>query len=64
MAASIAASTVATYFEIFPLDLYFWLLVAMVTMDPSAAPPRAGRAEASVMQERLALDVGGHLDAE
>jgi hypothetical protein len=28
--AAAAASVVATYFEIFPMDVYFWLLVSVV----------------------------------
>jgi hypothetical protein len=33
--AAAAASVVATYFEIFPLDAYFWLLLAVVATCPS-----------------------------
>jgi O-antigen ligase len=37
--AAIVASTVATYFEIFPLDVFFWMLVAIVaTTDTSGRP--------------------------
>jgi hypothetical protein len=33
--AATVASVVATYFEIFPLDAYFWLLLAVVATCPS-----------------------------
>ena len=37
--ASAAACLVATYFEIFPMDVYFWMLVGVVsTMDAQSAP--------------------------
>lgn len=37
---ALAASFVATYFEIFPLDVYFWLTLGVLTSLPSPpAPP-------------------------
>jgi hypothetical protein len=40
--AAIAASSVATYFEIFPMDLLFWALVAVVaTLDATPLEERA-----------------------
>lgn len=45
VAAAAAASFVATYFEIFPLDLYFWLL-AGVLADLGARLPAPRRASA------------------
>jgi len=42
--AAIAASAVATYFEIFPMDVLFWVLVAVVaTIDPE--PSRSADSE-------------------
>jgi hypothetical protein len=35
--AALAASTVSTFFEIFPMDVYFWLLVAVVSSTATAA---------------------------
>ena len=34
--AAAAASTVATYFEIYPMDLMFWLLIAVVAICPKS----------------------------
>jgi putative inorganic carbon (HCO3(-)) transporter len=34
--AAAAASTVATYFEIYPMDLMFWLLIAVVATCPTS----------------------------
>lgn len=76
VAGSIAASTVATYFEIFPIDLYFWLLVAVVTMDAAAARTagrrqvRQGRRSESPWMSaggsapRRSMMVGGTSNAE
>jgi hypothetical protein len=41
--AAIAACAVATYFEIFPLDLLFWVLVAVVA---SMSADRGSRVDA------------------
>lgn len=37
-AAAAAASLVATYLEIFPMDLYFWLLLGVLARLPTRAP--------------------------
>ena len=44
------ASVVATYFEIFPLDLYFWLLCGLVAtmVDDDRSPAAGGRRPAPV----------------
>jgi hypothetical protein len=36
--ASAAAAMVATYFEIFPMDLYFWLLLGVVAARYAELP--------------------------
>jgi hypothetical protein len=47
--AAIAASVVATFFEVFPLDLFFWMLLGFaITMErppttPSTTPARSPR---------------------
>ena len=35
-----AASLVATYLDIFPMDVYFWLLLAVVATTPAVLPAR------------------------
>ncbi len=36
VAAAVAASAVSTYFEIFPMDVFFWLLLGVVTCLPGS----------------------------
>lgn len=47
--AAMAASTVASYFEIFPIDLHFWLLLAVVGC--AVVDQRVGAKPAHTMRE-------------
>ncbi len=48
---AVAAATVATYWEIFPLDLYFWMMLGVLTSIDRAESPspdsRSSRTEAA-----------------
>jgi len=47
--AAMAAAFVSSYFDIFPMDLFFWMLVAIVaTMSAEEATTTAGAASAGV----------------
>lgn len=48
--AAAAASTVATYFEIFPLDVYFWLLLGVL----SSLPPGSSSTHSPFAREAAA----------
>lgn len=46
--AAAAASSVSTYLEIFPLDVYTWLFVAVLAGIPRRSPPESGTADARI----------------
>jgi len=39
--AAMAASCVASFFDLFPMDLFFWMLVAIAATTSSPDPARS-----------------------
>ena len=54
VAAAIAAAFVSSYFDLFPMDMYFWLLVGVAaTIGASGSEDRAGPSRAPTQWERV-----------
>jgi hypothetical protein len=51
--AAAAVSLVATYFEVFPIDVYFWMLLAVVTTSLDDSQPDSATQRGGVSTQRV-----------